>query len=76
MAKPKKPASNLTDPMALGTHPQAVEAKSKAGRPRLYDFPTSRIMVTIPTSDKIDVQNYARQKMVDALIGQKSKSKK
>lgn len=49
--------------------------KTKAGRPRLYEFPTVRIMVTIPASDKKDVQDYARAKMVAALINQSREQK-
>ena len=44
--------------------------KSKAGRPRLYKFDTIRIMVTIPAKDKKEVQEFARRKMIDALIEQ------
>ena len=44
--------------------------KTKAGRPRLYNFPTTRLMVTVPTKDAKAVREYARKKMVESLIDQ------
>ena len=44
--------------------------KTKPGRPRLYQFPTTRIMVTVPQARARELKSIALEMMRQALIEQ------